>query len=89
MSRRKPTICHGLPYVASWYLAPNLGGPLAGKQNLLYCLGPGSSGLYTSRFWIIFEDSQNCKQITATPCRSTVRAEQSSQLSYTANIQEI
>ena len=48
-----------------------LGGALAGKRNLLYGLGPnpvaGERFVYTSRFPVIFPNSQNCRQITATP----------------------
>ena len=42
--------------------------------------------VYTSRFWVYFENPQNCKQIIGTPRRSIFHAAKSSQMAYRANI---
>jgi hypothetical protein len=44
---------------------------------------------YTSRFSVIFQNSQNCKQITATPRRSIFHAAKSVQMPYKATNQKI
>ena len=43
----------------------------------------------TSRFWVIFENSQNCMQIIGMPRRSIFHAPKSSQMPYTAKIKKI
>ena len=45
--------------------------------------------VYTSRFSLIFENSQNCRQITATPRRSIFHAAKSLQMQYKATNQKI
>ena len=40
----------------------------------------------TSRFWVIFENAQNCMQIIGTSRRSIFHAPKSSQMPYTAKI---
>ena len=43
----------------------------------------------TSRFWAIFENSQNCKQIIGVSRRSIFHAPKSSQMPYSATNQKI
>ncbi len=45
--------------------------------------------VYTSRFSVIFQNSQNCRQITATPRRSIFHAAKSLQMPYKAKNQKI
>ena len=69
-----------------------LGGALADQLNFLYSLGQNSAAEKnddTSQFWIIFENSQNCRQIIGTPRRSIFLAAKSSQMQYTATNQKI
>ena len=60
-----------------------LGGALAGIFLFLYCLGQNSAAeenVDTSRFWVIFENSQNCRQIIGTHRRSIFHAPKFSQM---------
>ena len=69
-----------------------LGGALAGKQYLFYCLGPNpgaGTNVHTSRCWVICGNSGNCKQITAMPRRSICHAAKSSRMQYTAKMKTI
>ena len=71
--------------------ATQLGGALAGLF-FLYGLGQNPAAgknVDTSRFWIICEDSQNCRQIIGTPPRNIFHAPKSSQMPYTTNINKI
>ena len=43
----------------------------------------------TSRFWVISENSKQCRQIIGTSRRSIFHAPESSQMPYTAKIQKI
>jgi hypothetical protein len=69
-----------------------LGRALAG-ENMFYSfwvkIRPLETIVYISRFWIIFEQSQNCMQITATTCRSIFHAAKSAQMPYNAKIKKI
>jgi hypothetical protein len=69
-----------------------LGGALAG-QKILYTVWGQIQWLekvvYTSRFSVIFQNFQNCRQITATPRRSIFHAAKSSQMPYKAQNQKI
>ena len=70
---------------------PELGGALAGQKNLLYGLGQNSvagNNVDTSRFWIIFEKIQNCRQIIGLSRRSIFNAPKSSQMQYTVKIKK-
>jgi hypothetical protein len=65
---------------------------LAGKKNLSTVwlqIQPLTQLNYTSRFGLIFESCQNCRQIIGTPCRSIFHAARSSQMPYTAEILKI
>ena len=69
-----------------------LGGALAGKYNFLYCLGQNPAAeknVGTSRFWVTFENSQNCRQIMGMCRRNIFHAPKSSQIPYTATIKKI
>jgi hypothetical protein len=69
----------------------HLGGALTRKTNLLYGLGPipvAGKNVYTSRFSVFFQNSQNCRQITATPGRSIFHAAKSLQMPYKATNQQ-
>ena len=44
--------------------------------------------VYTSRFWVIFGNCQNCKQIIGTPSGSIFHAAKSSQIPYMATIEK-
>ena len=83
-------VYHEGPFHFSIY--SKLGGALAGKYNLLYCLGQNpaaAKNIDTSRFWVIFENSQKCRQIIGAHRRSIFHAAKSSQMPYTAKIQKI
>ena len=45
--------------------------------------------VYTSRLWVIFEHSQNFRQIIGTPRRSIVHAAKSSRMQHTAKIKKL
>ena len=68
------------------------GGALAGKYNLLYCLGQDPAAernVDTSRFWVIFENSQDCRQIIGLSRRSIFHAPKFSQMPHTAKIKKM
>ena len=69
-----------------------LDGALAGKK-ICYTVWVQIQWLekivYTSRFSVIFQNSQNCRQITATPRRSIFHAAKSLQMPYKAKNQKI
>ena len=57
-------------------IAQHLGGALAGKYFFVYGLGQdpvAGKNVDTSRFWIIFENSQDCMQIIGMSRRSIMR----------------
>jgi hypothetical protein len=42
--------------------------------------------VYTSRFWVIFENARNCRLKIAAPCRNIFHAAKSFRMPYTANV---
>ena len=69
-----------------------LGGALASKQNIWYCLGQSSAAeklVDASRLWVIFENSENFRQIISTHRRSMFHAAKFSQMPYTVKIKKI
>jgi hypothetical protein len=73
-------------------ISAHMGGALAGKK-ICYTVWVQIQWLekivYTSRFSVIFQNSQICRQITATPRRSIFHAAKSLQMPYKAQNQKI
>jgi hypothetical protein len=72
-------------------ISAHMGGALAGKK-ICYTVWVQIQWLekivYTSRFSVIFQNSQICRQITATPRRSIFHAAKSLQMPYKAKNQK-